>query len=64
MAQSGFTPRWSRRALIFRSSALFSLKGVSAVWPYGIAALCVVLLIVGAVAVILLSFDLPDEPRP
>lgn len=36
----------------------------SFVWSYGIAALCVVLLIVGAVTFILLSFDFPDEPRP
>ncbi|MCS3497550.1 hypothetical protein M2232_004363 [Bradyrhizobium japonicum] len=32
-------------------------------WPYGIAALCVVLLIVGAVALTFLSFDFPDEPK-
>ncbi|MGX0962545.1 hypothetical protein AB7M63_002994 [Bradyrhizobium japonicum] len=32
-------------------------------WPYGIAALCVALVILGAFALIFLSFDFPDEPK-
>jgi hypothetical protein len=31
--------------------------------PYGIAALCVALLIVGVFALVIFSFDFPDEPK-
>ncbi|MET3972460.1 hypothetical protein ACVWXN_000181 [Bradyrhizobium sp. i1.4.4] len=33
-------------------------------WPFGVSALCLALLIVGAVAFIVVSLDFPDESRP
>lgn len=31
-------------------------------WPYGISALCIVLLIVGVFAFVIMNFDSPEEP--
>jgi hypothetical protein len=49
-------PSYSARRLRFSQRR-------SAVRPYGIAALCVALLIVGVFALVIFSFDFPDEPK-